>query len=684
MPRIRRLFNGCALVAITAGPAVAAGLSPDDLVGLARISDPQVSPDGGQVTFTLRETDREADRGRTDIWVLDLGQDGPPRQLTTHAEADSAARWSPNGERIYFLSSRSGNSQVWRMSMHGGDPLQVTDYPLAVTGFALAPNGKTLVVSASVFADCGADLDCTAKRNSAADEASNSGTRYGKLFVRHWDTWKDGTRSGLFSQPLDEDGRTTGKLAYLTDGIDADVPSAPFGGMEEIAISADSRRVAFSARIAGVTEPWSTNFDIYEVAIGGGSKQNLTRNNPAWDTSPVYTPDGTALVWLAMSRPGFEADRFRLLERNLKSNKVRAIAPDWDRSPASLTIGAGGELYATANDTGRRTLFQIDRKTGSIEPLTSVGWVGAVAPSKKGGPLVVVDSLHEPADLYRIDTTTGSLQQLTAVNADALAGIQFGSYEQFNFSGWNDETVYGYVMSPVGARPGERYPIAFLIHGGPQGSFGNHFHYRWNPQTYAAEGYAVVFIDFHGSTGYGQAFTDSIQGDWGGKPLVDLQKGLAAAISRYEWLDGTKACALGASYGGYMVNWIAGNWPDRFRCLVNHDGVFDNRMMYYTTEELWFPEWEHGGPYFSASNGFEKHNPVTYVNNWETPMLVVHGALDYRVPETQGIAAFTALQRRGVASEFLYFPDENHWVLRPSNSVQWHDAVNGWLARYLK
>jgi dipeptidyl aminopeptidase/acylaminoacyl peptidase len=240
------------------------------------------------------------------------------------------------------------------------------------------------------------------------------------------------------------------------------------------------------------------------------------------------------------------------------------------------------------------------------------------------------------------------------------------------------------MVKPVDFDPNREYPIAFLIHGGPQGSFDNDFHYRWNPQIYAAAGYAAIMVDFHGSTGYGQAFTDAIGGDWGGKPLEDLQKGLAAALERYDWLDGDRVCALGASYGGYMINWIAGNWPDRFRCLVNHDGVFDQRMMYYATEELWFPEWEHGGTYWSNPEGYEKHNPANYVDNWRTPMLVVHGALDYRVPLEQGLGAFSALQRKGIPSRFLYFPDENHWVLSPANSVQWHETVLDWLDRWTK
>jgi dipeptidyl aminopeptidase/acylaminoacyl peptidase len=259
-----------------------------------------------------------------------------------------------------------------------------------------------------------------------------------------------------------------------------------------------------------------------------------------------------------------------------------------------------------------------------------------------------------------------------------------GDAEQFSFKGFNDETVHGYVVKPANFEAGKKYPVAFLIHGGPQGSFGNHFHYRWNPQTYAGAGYAAVMIDFHGSTGYGQAFTDAIRGDWGGKPLVDLQKGLEAAIAKYGWLDGTKVCALGASYGGYMINWIEGNWPDRFQCLVNHDGNLDERMAYYDTEELWFPEWEHGGTPWENPAGYAKHNPIDHIAKWKTPMLVIHGGRDYRVVDTQGMSTFTALQRKGIPSRFLYFPDENHWVLKPANSILWHETVLGWMDRWLK
>jgi len=293
------------------------------------------------------------------------------------------------------------------------------------------------------------------------------------------------------------------------------------------------------------------------------------------------------------------------------------------------------------------------------------------------------DSLKSPVQLYRSDLDGQNVKQITFNNQEKLSSFAFGDYEQFKFKGWNNETVHGYVVKPANFEAGKKYPLAFLIHGGPQGSFGDHFHYRWNPQTYAGQGFVSVMIDFHGSTGYGQDFTDSISQNWGSRPFEDLQKGLDFALKKYDFIDGSNACALGASYGGYMINWIAGNWQDQFKCLVNHDGVFDNRMMYYATEELWFVEWENGGPYFKSADKHEKYNPVNYVNNWKTPMLVVQGELDYRIPVTQSLAAFTALQRKGIKSKLLYFPDENHWVLKPANSIKWHNEVYSWMHDFL-
>jgi len=385
-----------------------------------------------------------------------------------------------------------------------------------------------------------------------------------------------------------------------------------------------------------------------------------------------------------MARPGFEADRYQIMLMDVATGAKRKLAADWDRSAGGLQWSADGKsVVVDAEDIGQHRLFRIEVASGKITPLTDKGSIGGF--DVRGNTVAYsLATLNSPAQLYSVKLAGGKPQQLTTNNTDKLADVRFGEFEQFSFKGAGGDTVYGYVMKPWNATPGAKYPVAFLVHGGPQGSFGNAWSYRWNPQIYAGAGYAAVFIDFHGSTGYGQKFTDAISGDWGGKPLEDLQKGLAAAVEKFPWLDRERSCALGASYGGYMMNWIEGNWPDGFKCIVNHDGVFDTRGMAYSTEEQWFTDWESGGPYFTVPDKHERFNPVHHVNKWKTPMLVVQGDLDFRIPTAQGLSTFTALQRKGIESKFLMFPDENHWVLKPANSVLWHHTVIDWLDHYLK
>ncbi|MBM4191597.1 MAG: S9 family peptidase [Gammaproteobacteria bacterium] len=661
----------------------ASAFTANDLNTLARVSDPQVSPDGRYVVYTLRETDLEANRGRTDLWLAELlGTDlVKPRRLTQHPASDSSARWAPDGSGLFFLSSRSGSSQVWHISLSGGEAQQVTSLPLDVGSFEASPKGDRLAISMDVFPDC-VDLQCTVDRQAARSKKKASARIYDQLFVRHWDTWKDGKLSNLFTVTLGANLKA-GEAINVSGQVKGDVPSKPFGGEEDYAFSPDGSRIVFSARLADRTESWSTNFDLYEVPVDGSTApRNLTADNPAWDTQPVFLANSD-LAWLAMSRPGFEADRYVVKIRSAKDGRIRTVTQYWDRSVGTLIATHDRKnLLAVADDIGQAALFQIDPTTGRRTTLVTSGQVQGVSASPRGA-VVAWAALDSPPDLFLV-RPQAALQRVTAVNAAALAGKTFAAFEQFSFAGAEDKKVYGYIMKPQGWQPGQKYPVAFIVHGGPQVSFANQWSWRWNAQVYAGAGYGVVFIDFHGSPGYGQAFTDSISQDWGGKPLVDLQKGLDAALARYEWLDGSRACSLGASYGGFMQNWIAGNWSDRFKCIVNHAGIFDQRAMYYSTEELWFTEWENGGPYFLTPRIHEKFNPADYVTNWKTPMLVTHGALDYRVPYSQGLSTFTVLQRQGIESRLVFFPDENHWILKPANNIQWHDEVINWLDRHLK
>ncbi|HWY23470.1 MAG TPA: S9 family peptidase [Nevskia sp.] len=655
--------------------------TPKDLVMLERVSDPQVSPDGKSVAFSLRETDFAANKGVRSIWRLALQEkEAQPQRLTGKNGNSDTPRWSPDGKTLFFLSSRSGSTQVWRMDAGMGEARQVTDLPLDVNNFLIAPDGKSLALSIDVFPDC-ADLACSKKRLDDTAASKASGKLYDKLFIRHWDSWADGRRSQLFLAPLDASG-SAGAPRWLTRGIDGDIPSKPFGDETEYAFAPDGKTLYFGVRIAGHSEPWSTNFDIYSVpADGSAAPRNLTADNPAWDGWPVPSKDGTKLYYLAMKRPTFEADRFGIMELDLASGKKREIDPEWDRSAASLSLSEDGRsLYVLAEDHGVRGLFEVGIASGKAKLLAGDGNISGY--SRAGDTIVFArDTLTAPADLFRLESG-GKDARLTAFNSDKLKNVAFGDWEFFQFKGWNDDTVQGYVVKPANYQPGKKYPVAFLIHGGPQGSWLNDFHYRWNPQTYAGAGFAVVAIDFHGSTGYGQAFTDAISGHWGDRPLEDLQKGWAAALAKYSFLDADRACALGASYGGYMINWIAGNWQAPWKCLVSHDGVFDNRMMAYSTEELWFDEWENQGTQWQKPENYEQFNPVNHVAQWRVPMLVVHSAEDYRIPLEQGIAAFTVLQRRGIPSQLLTFPDENHWVMKPQNSLQWHETVEAWIKKW--
>jgi len=676
------------LLAALPSLAHARGLDVRDLQKLDRVSSPVLSPDGGTVVFAKRIVDADVVKASSSLWIRNLRTRdmAPPKRLTPEGWSVNSPAFSPDGSTVYFLSAKSGTQQLYAQPVAGGTPRQLTDFALDVASYKLSPDGTRVLFSTDTFADCKADFACTKKKLDDTSAKKSTGVIYDGLFVRHWDTWADGRRSRLFvaALPTGKD-KPVATATSLTDTIDGDAPSKPFGGADEYTWSPDGGAVVAAIRVAGKGEAWSTNFDLYRIPADGSSAPvNLTAANPAWDTGPVFSADGKTLFYRAMKRPGFEADRLGLMAMDLDNGRVREIAPNWDRSADGIVLSEDGErIYTTAQELGEHPLFSVDIQSGETRKLVGDGSVSAF--DVVGRTMVLSrNSLKSGDVIYATSDDVGAtLRAITPSAGEVLQDVSFGDFEQFTFKGWNNETVHGYVVKPHDYVEGQKYPVAFLIHGGPQGSFGNGWSYRWNPQTYAGQGYAVVMIDFHGSTGYGQAFTDAISQHWGDRPLEDLQKGWAAAQQKYTFLDGDKACALGASYGGYMVNWIAGNWNEPWKCLVNHDGVFDTRSMGYVTEELWFTEWENGGTPFDRSQNYEKFNPVNHVANWRVPMLVVQGEKDYRVPVDQGLSTFTALQRKGIESKLLYFPDENHWVLKPQNSILWHDTVNAWLKQHI-
>ncbi len=678
-------------IALFASPLMAqdrAPMSAQDLVTMPRLGTPSVDPSGRMAVYPVTTTDPQSYARDSALHMRLLNAiDAAPVRLDLDG---SDARFGGDGW-LYFLK----DEQVWRARVGTDGSVtamsQVTDLPRAVNGFDVSRDGSRIAVWTDLPREC-TTLDCG---DGAKSYAPGPGT--GLLFdgdggfVRHWDEWETpGTYSRVFALSL-ENGTASGPAIALDGPMGAggpagDTPTRPFGGGEDVAFAPTGRGVYFTAREAGRGEPYSTNLDIWYSDLGGGALVNLTQDNEALDALPTPSPDGRYLAYVAMERPTYEADRQVVMLRDLRTGETKVLTEEFDRSFGSLAWTRDARwIIATAQDVLDTPAFRIDPRTGRVERLDLMAGneahIGNVVPLHGGDIVFTRDSIGAPAELY-LARNWGQAKPLTDIATSRMGTLAPVVVQRFSFAGANGDTVWGQITKPEGASG--RLPAILYVHGGPQGSFNDGWSSRWNPRVVASQGYAVVSVDFHGSTGYGQAFTDAINRDWGGKPLEDLQKGLAAALELDSQIDGSRSCAMGASYGGYMMNWIAGNWPDRFNCLVQHDGLFDMRSFYFTTEELWFPRWDFGGGYLENPEAYEKWNPVNHVDKWQTPMLVITGMKDFRVPYTQGIASFTALQEKQIPSQLLVFPDENHWVLKPKNSLQWHNTVFAWLDRWLK
>jgi dipeptidyl aminopeptidase/acylaminoacyl peptidase len=658
-----------------------------DFTALRSVSDPQVSPDGRQVLYSVRVTDLDANRRLPSTYIIPI-TGGTARAFPHDTVRASEARWSPDGASIAYVAG----GQLWIASSSGASPRRLTSLNGGASGPVWSPTGRHLGFVSAVYPDC-ADDACNAAKDKAKEENKVKARVTDQLLYRHWTSWDEGTRSHLFVISPAGDG-----LADLTRGARYDVPPPPFGGSEGYSFSPDGAEIAYTAKDAGREDAWSTDLNIYTVPVSGGTPKVITAANTAADQNPVYSPDGHFIAYASQQRPMFEADRWRLTFYERVTGAIRDVLPNWDRNAETYFFAPDTRaMFIGTGDQGRDRLFRLTLgatglATSAPAALVSENNNTSFSRSADGRTLVwMQDAIHRPGEVFaRVETGTGrnaqsQVVQVTHENDARLAALSLNAAEDFWFSGAQGDSVHGFLVKPPNWREGQQYPVVFLIHGGPQGAWLDNWGGRWSFQLFASTGAAVVAINPRGSTGYGQAFTDGVTQDWGGKAYEDLMKGLDAALVKYPWLDSTRMAAAGGSFGGYMVNWMAGH-TDRFKALVSHAGIFNLEHMYGATEEIWFTEWEMGGPFWkpkAMDENYRRWSPHLSAEKFKTPVLLIHGELDYRVPYYESVSMFTALQRQGIPSRFVVYPDEGHWILKPQNARLWYGEVLGWLGRWL-
>lgn len=650
-------------------------LTFDDLISMGRVTDPQISPDGKWCAFVITYHNKSENNTNSNIYLVSLNNN-ELRQLTFSKGQNYNARWMPDGKSMLFVSTRDGESQVWSIPVFGGEAQKLSSISTGVSGMVVSNDGKWVGFSSNVFPECETD-DCNKKRNDEISKSKVKVKTFDQLPYRVWNHWKDGNRTHFFVMPA-----SGGSAVDVTPG-DFDTPPIDLGGSVDYGFSPDGKEVVFTRN----TDPMiaiSTNNDLFVVPVTGGTPKRITQN-PANDNQPLYSPDGKYVAYRRMERAGFEADQQELVlyERttwnhmNLTRGSVYSVGEvAW--APDSKS------LYFDADDQGSHSIFRIGLKDRKIEPVITTGYNRSLRVTPDGRSIIFIrESMNVPAELYKIDINGKNLTKLTSINDQRIANIDMNPAEGFWFEGAAGTKVHGWLIKPPAFDPKKKYPVVYLVHGGPQGQWGDQFHFRWSGQMFASRGHVVVMVNPRGSTGFGQQFTDEISKDWGGKVYEDLMKGLDYIVSQYPFIDETRVAAAGASYGGYMMNWMAGH-TDRFVCLVSHAGVYNLSSMYGTTEELWFPEWEFGGTFYKNPELYQKWSPLNYASHFRTPTLVIHGQLDYRVDVSEGFQLFTALQRQGVESKMLYFPDEGHWIAKPQNAELWWKTVLDWIDTYTK